>query len=368
MKLLLISSIYNKSQKNFEQKFILINKFRFYHTFVCSNKKILSYFFTRGDRLARILFNILCSNKRYTSINKNKFIFINFKSIFDNFKFDSGECVISVINFLRGKSIASINNTLHYKINGHYIKLSEKIIIKNFFFYLKSGGLVINAGQIVYKSKEGNFIGYFDFESFYPSILTNLGILPKFISDFYSYILNLRLEAKNKGNFIVSDSLKLLINSFSGSLAMGGNTFKLKNISWYHKMITFGQIYLLRLIDFVINEGCSILGGKTDGIYVLSKSNNILDNILKKWNIMNSNIRIDLTYIKFISIYNNRYIHLDYKNNLKVDGTKSSKSSIFQYNHNRLLPYCINILLKNYLTKGKFMIDSKLLKKEDLIN
>jgi hypothetical protein len=45
-------------------------------------------------------------------------------------------------------------------------------------------------------------------------------------------------------------------------------------------MITFGQLYLLKFIDFIINEGCSVLGGKTDGIYVVSKSSKNL-NIIK---------------------------------------------------------------------------------------
>jgi hypothetical protein len=208
-----------------------MKKFKFYHRSAFSNQKILHFFFKKGDRLARILFNILCSNEKYQLKPYKKIIPISLDMVFNNFLSSSGECITNVLKFINNKKLLSINNSLHYKEKTKFIKLEKKFKIRNFFFYLKSGGLVINGGQI-FKKSDGinNFIGYFDFESFYPSILINLGILPEFINKFYSYVLNLRLEAKNKGETIVSNSLKLLINSFSGSLAMGGKSFKLKNI------------------------------------------------------------------------------------------------------------------------------------------
>jgi len=109
-----------------------------------------------------------------------------------------------------------------------------------------------------------------DVNSFYPAIILEGGLAPLHLREndafirVYQQLVTRRLDAKKRGDKVVADSLKIVINSGFGLL---GSQFS--TLYSPHLMIQVtltGQLALLMLIEALELAGIRVVSGNTDGI------------------------------------------------------------------------------------------------------
>jgi len=127
----------------------------------------------------------------------------------------------------------------------------------------------------------------FDVTSMYPSIIIEWGLYPKHLGPeflkVYSDIKKERVIAKNNGEKVKNDTLKLALNGLSGNLQ--------SKFSWVYSpesVLTLrinGQLMILMLAEAFVEAGARIVNTNTDGIFVLHKNKDYdtILNICKWW-------------------------------------------------------------------------------------
>lgn len=133
------------------------------------------------------------------------------------------------------------------------------------------GGLHSEDGPALLQDDSTHELWDVDVASFYPSLMINYGIrpshlLPTFTSNLAA-IRDRRLEAKRRKEKIVSDSMKLIINSTFGK--MGDHYSALRDDIACMRVTLSGQILLLSLIDVIMSSGAEVLSANTDGLLIL---------------------------------------------------------------------------------------------------
>lgn len=124
-----------------------------------------------------------------------------------------------------------------------------------------------------FEPEEDEILEDVDVDSMYPSIIVSQKLYPAHLDPIftkvYSNILSERLEAKQNGNKLKNETLKLSVNGLSGNLQ--------SEFSWCYdpKMaLTIrinGQLMLLMLAEGLDAIGCRIIQSNTDGVFVLMK-------------------------------------------------------------------------------------------------
>ena len=149
------------------------------------------------------------------------------------------------------------------------------------------GGLHSKDKNLSYKSDEENTLYHSDVASYYPSIIINHGLYPKHIGkrfvEQYRKIVDRRLEAKRKGDKLVSNSLKIVINSIFGKLASKWSHFySPENML---EITLTGQLALLMLIERLENHGINVISANTDGIIsnVPNSKKVLFKTVLETW-------------------------------------------------------------------------------------
>jgi len=111
----------------------------------------------------------------------------------------------------------------------------------------------------------------FDVASYYPSIILMLRLFPKKMGkDFlkvYQSIVSRRLEAKKRGDKLVADTLKIVVNGSFGKL--GSKYSALFAPELMIQTTITGQLCLLMLIERLEAIGVKVISANTDGIVVL---------------------------------------------------------------------------------------------------
>ncbi len=119
-----------------------------------------------------------------------------------------------------------------------------------------------------------------DVASYYPSIIASAGISPPQLPDFairVSRLMERRLAAKRQGDQQASGALKLVINSLYGQL--GNSRSALFSPPDALRVVLTGQLLLLRLMDGLLEQGCTIISANTDGVLVRGDP----DPVARRW-------------------------------------------------------------------------------------
>lgn len=190
-----------------------------------------------------------------------------------------------------------------------------------------------------------------DAESFYPKIITTLGLYPSHLGPAFlrtfSRIIDTRLDAKHAKNKRVSDSLKIVINGTYGKLGSEYSIFYAPDL--LIQVTLTGQLSLMMLVERLEMAGISVVSGNTDGIMVRcpKQLRDIKDTIVAQWE---KDVSFKTEEVPYKAVYSanvNNYIAVKTSGEIKsigwFRGTSNKKSPATEV--------CVNAVI-DFLTKG----------------
>jgi len=127
----------------------------------------------------------------------------------------------------------------------------------------------------------------YDVASYYPRIILNNKLYPKHIGkpflDIYNSIVERRLKAKQEGDKVTNESLKITINGSFGKL--GSKWSCLYSPDLMLQVTVTGQLTLLMLIERLELAGIPVVSANTDGIItkMTPEQEETADNIVSDW-------------------------------------------------------------------------------------
>lgn len=174
------------------------------------------------------------------------------------------------------------------------------------------GGLHSQETNVAHIADEDVCLEDWDFSSFYPRIILNLGLFPEHLGTpfltVYETIVNRRLEAKKTKNKTIADSLKICINGTFGKL---GEAFsRIYSPQLLLQVTITGQLMLLMLIERLELAGIEVVSGNTDGIILKynKQHKNKVRGIISK---LESDTNFQMEETKYTAVYSrdvNNYI------------------------------------------------------------
>ena len=150
-------------------------------------------------------------------------------------------------------------------------------------FKFQIGGTKYTAGigglhsceKSVRHTNDKDILRDYDVASYYPRIILNNELYPKHIGKeflkIYESIVNKRLKAKEEGDKVTNESLKITINGSFGKL--GSKWSCLYSPDLMLQVTVTGQLTLLMLIERLELAGISVVSANTDGIVVKMSPN-----------------------------------------------------------------------------------------------
>jgi hypothetical protein len=228
----------------------------------------------------------------------------------------------------------------------------ETIIFNNTKYIFAKGGLHSYNKPTIYEPKVNTKLIDFDFGSYYPGLMLTLGVFPKHLSRVFLEVVKSlterRLKAKQEGDKVTTDSLKLTINSIFGNL---NNQYSwICDTQALYTVTINGQLFLLMLIEQLAKEGIYCFYANTDGITCIVDDNKI-DTYNTICNNMSTYLNIPVEfqeYTKCIIRDCNNYIIKTSTGKSKLKGVFVYNKEIYQDNSFKIIP----ITLEKYFIDG----------------
>ncbi len=180
----------------------------------------------------------------------------------------------------------------------------EIVTIGDTNYNIQLGGLHSMEKSMVVIPKKGETLGNVDVASYYPSLIVELGLYPKLLTEAFIGIFNeiktTRLKAKAEGNKVVADSLKIVLNGSFGKFGSGYSFLYSPNLLLQTTLT--GQLYLLMLIEKLESKGFKVVSSNTDGVEILykTKDQKKLEKIVGKWE---KKTKMVMEYGKYNALY-----------------------------------------------------------------
>lgn len=164
-------------------------------------------------------------------------------------------------------------------------------------------------------------LGEWDVGSMYPTIILGQGLYPEHIGpefcDVYRRVYDTRMAAKAKGDKVVSDSLKLVLNSSFGKF--GSHYSFLYSPELLIQTTLTGQLSLLMLIEMFHLAGIPTMSANTDGVVVLTDKS--MGPVVRTWQ---ERTGMTLEWTPYDAIYSesvNSYVAIRAGGGAKLKGT-----------------------------------------------
>jgi hypothetical protein len=177
---------------------------------------------------------------------------------------------------------------------------------------IAAGGLHSLDWPLIVEPKENELLFEIDVASFYPGLIRAMQLRPEHLSERFNEILNaiteMRLKAKAEKQTLVSEGLKIVINSAFGKT---GSQYSILFDERMQLRVTLGgQISLLMLIEQLLKKGIKIVSANTDGILIhIPKSKKfIVDMIRKRWEKTTGQVLEETQYAKYVRRDVNNYL------------------------------------------------------------
>jgi len=153
-------------------------------------------------------------------------------------------------------------------------EVTGAVKVNDGYYRIGIGGLHSSEKTIAYKSDDKASLVDRDVASYYPRLITTLGIYPASCGPnflvAYNHIIDVRLDAKAKKIFSRDKGLKIVINGTSGKLSDIWSTFYSPDNTI--QMTVSGQLALLMFVELLEQEGIKVVSANTDGIVMLVPS------------------------------------------------------------------------------------------------
>jgi hypothetical protein len=199
-----------------------------------------------------------------------------------------GDCIADFASFKTpqlSELLERISATYVYSYNKFSYK--EEISFANCKLSLGIGGLHSADVPGIFLTDEEYIIQDMDVTSYYPNLIINNGFYPKHLgTDFihvFKRILEERLAAKQIGETVRANALKITANSIFGKL--GFEYFWLYDPKQMLSTTLSGQIGLLMLVEKLYLAGILIISCNTDGVIckIPRKLENKYYEVVKEW-------------------------------------------------------------------------------------
>jgi DNA polymerase elongation subunit (family B) len=161
--------------------------------------------------------------------------------------------------------------------------------IGNSAYRMGVGGLHSSEKKVSHYADAETLLIDRDVASYYPNIILGSKLAPENMTDhfqtIYQKILDDRLAAKNSGDSVTSNTLKIVLNGSFGKL---GSKWSILYAPRLLLQVTLtGQLALLMLIEMIEDAGIPVVSANTDGIVIKCPGNrkSELDNIVGAWEI-----------------------------------------------------------------------------------
>ena len=213
-----------------------------------------------------------------------------------------------------------------------YVRLPDEIeglvlSVGNCEYRMGIGGLHSCEVSTTHLGSESVVILDRDVVSYYPSIVLNLRLFPNHLGesflDVYRDLVNRRIAAKNAGDKVTSEALKITINSTFGKL--GSKWSPLYSPDLMIQVTLTGQLALLMLIDRIESRNISVVSANTDGIVVkcLREREAELTEVISSWERDTCFATEESRYKALYSRDVNNYIAVKEDGGVKTKGTFS---------------------------------------------
>lgn len=245
----------------------------------------------------------------------------------------------------KNKDIANLNlNEFNVNDNGNIILPQKtKIVINDKAYNFGLGGLHSQEKNVSYF---GNLYNV-DVTSYYPSLIINSALYPKNIGYnfkiIYKKLYEKRIKAKKNNDKLTSDVFKLALNGTFGKLS---NKYScLYEPQMLLNVTLTGQLYLLKLIEMLEDDGHNVVSANTDGVEI--QTNKDFSKILEKWeNLTNMKLEINKYNALFARDVNN-YVAIYPNKKVKTKGIFSEPSLSKNTEHTICYEAITNLLSKN---------------------
>lgn len=209
-----------------------------------------------------------------------------------------------------------------------------KLEINGSVYTMGIGGLHSTEKRVAHVQDDQYEIYDFDVTSYYPKIILNQGLYPYHLGPnflrVYNKIVQARVAAKQKGDKVTANSLKIVVNGSYGKL--GSKFSNLYSPDLLIQVTLTGQLSLLLLIERLELEGIHVISANTDGIVVKPRRTQVerMKEIVKQWE---HDTKFEMEESRYLALYSrdvNNYIAVkkkfDKQNNVWLDipdGTKT---------------------------------------------
>jgi hypothetical protein len=211
------------------------------------------------------------------------------------------------------------------EIEGHTVTINKTT------YKIGIGGLHSCEESVCYRSDDEFVLIDRDVVSYYPSIILNQNLYPKHLSktflDVYRGIVQRRIHAKNTGDKVVADSLKITINGSFGKFGSKWSILYAPNLML--QVTITGQLALLMLIDKIENVGIQVVSANTDGVVIRCPRarRGELDAVITEWETETKFATEETTYRAIYSRDVNSYIAVKDDGKVKTKGAFSERGS-----------------------------------------
>ena len=224
------------------------------------------------------------------------------------------------------------------------------ITIKDFSCTFGIGGLHSKEKTVAYKAENGYFISDNDAASYYPRIISNLGLYPEHLGpiflDVFNGMTDDRLRAKKLKQFAEDKGLKIAINGISGKYNSEHSV--VFSPRCYVQMTLTGQLSILLLIEFLEYEGFQVINANTDGIVVYGNNYSLLRQIIEYWEELVNFKTEEMQYTAYYARDVNAYFAVKCDKSVKVKGPYSEVGSQTgtQLDNNPIMLICSDAIKK----------------------
>jgi len=198
-------------------------------------------------------------------------------------------------------------------------------------------------------SNPGQLIVDVDVTSYYPRIILNNRYYPNHVGDvfldIYGDIVDQRVAAKEKGDKVTADALKITINGTFGKL--GSKYSYIYSPNLMIQVTITGQLALLMLIEQFAMAGIQVLSANTDGVTIIHSPADDITKDVEHWE---DRTGFDMEYTYYDSIHYrdvNNYIAVTGDGKVKTKGTYK----LSDLSKNPVSDIC-NRAVQDYITKG----------------
>lgn len=218
--------------------------------------------------------------------------------------------------------------------NGRVIAPSElknPVRIGAGYYQIGIGGLHSLEKNVGYKADNSRRLIDRDVRSYYPNIITTLGLYPqnmgRYFLDAYGGIKLEREDAKERKLFTTDKGLKIFINGATGKFSDPYS--KLYDPTLTIQVTVTGQLALLMLIDIMECNGIQVISANTDGIVMYPKADQyeLLNELVAFWEKETGFVTEETEYKYYHARDVNAYFATKLNGEVKIKGPYSEVGS-----------------------------------------